>query len=230
VAKERERNEQATEQATDSYIPPSPEDSRSPCPALNALANHSILPHNGRDISAFQLIRVLREHYNISLALAITLSFGGTFMCGRNFKIDLSDLARHGLIEHDASLTHANALPGARYAPITVDKELVQDVLDSSKSADVLTFNDLVTVRAKRDATLDRPFSWAHGTISRGEVALTVQTLGDQEGNMPKQYIREWFGDERLPRGWSKPAATIGLWKTSRISNWVGHLVKEKND
>jgi hypothetical protein len=160
--------------------------------------------------------------------LAILLSIGGTFMCGRNFKIDLADLARHGLIEHDASLTHANALPGARYAPIDVDKELLQNVLDSSRNPDVITFDDLVSVRANRDATLQRPFSWAHGTIARGEVALTVQTLGDEEGNMPKQYIQEWFGEQRLPRGWSKPAATIGVWNTSRIANWVGELVKKK--
>lgn len=210
------------------FVPPSADDSRSPCPALNALANHSILPHNGRDISALQLISAIREHYHISLPLAILLSVGGTFLCGRYFKIDLEDLARHNVIEHDASLTHANALPEARYAPVAVDKELLQHLLDVSRNPDVLTFDDLITARANRDSTLLRPFSGVHGAISRGEVALTVQTLGDEEGNIPKQYIREWFGEERLPRGWSTPTNTIGLWNTTRISNWVGQLVKKK--
>lgn len=33
------------------YQAPGPDDSRGPCPALNALANHGILPRNGRDIN-----------------------------------------------------------------------------------------------------------------------------------------------------------------------------------
>ena len=156
------------------------------------------------------------------------LSIVGTFTCGRHFKIDLEDLARHNVIEHDASLTHANAIPHGRYAPVNVDKELLQHLLDSSQNPDVITFDDLVTVRANRDRTLIRPLSKAHSIISRGEVALTVQTFGDQEGNMPKRYIQEWFGKERLPSGWVKPAIATGLWNTSRIVNWVGALVKEK--
>jgi hypothetical protein len=162
--------------------------------------------------------------------LAVLLSIGGIFTCGRHLKLDLADLARHNVIEHDASLTHANALPEARYAPIPVDKALLQHLLDVSRNPDVLTFDDLVSVRAIRDSTLSRPFNWAHGVISRGEVALTVQIFGDEEGNMSKQYIREWFGEERLPQGWSKPITTIGVWSTSRISNWVGQLVKQKSE
>jgi Peroxidase, family 2 len=158
------------------------------------------------------------------------LSIVGTFVCGRRFKIDLEDLARHNVIEHDASLTRANAIADGRYAPVNVDKELLQNLLDSSKNPDVITFDDLVTVRANRDKTLIRPLTKAHSIISRGEVALTVQTFGDQEGNMPKRYIQEWFGKERLPSGWVKPAITTGLWSTSRIANWVGELVKKKLD
>ena len=172
----------------------------------------------------------MREHYNLSWPLAAVLSIVGTFVCGRNFKIDLEDLARHNVIEHDASLTHANAIPSGRYAPVNVDKKLLQQLLDASQNPDVLTFDDLVTVRANRDRTLSRPLSKAHGIIARGEVALTVQTFGDHEGNMPKRYIQEWFGKERLPSGWVKPTVTIGLWTTTRISNWVGELVKKKLD
>jgi hypothetical protein len=113
---------------------------------------------------------------------------------------------------------------------VEVDKELVQQMLDASQNpkSDILTFDELVTVRANRDATLRRPFTWAHGVIARGEIALTVQTLGDEEGNIRKQDIKEWFGQERLPLGWTKPATTIGIWITTRISNWVGELLKKK--
>ncbi|KAH9077120.1 Cloroperoxidase [Lactarius deliciosus] len=210
-----------------SFVPPSPGDSRSPCPALNALANHGILPHDGRGITAYQLMSVIRQHYHVSLPLATLLSIGGTFICGRHFTIDLEDLARHNYIEHDASLTHANAGPDGQYAPVTVDSELLQNLLDSSKNRDFLTFEDLVRVRAARDQTLHRPLSRLHGVISRGEVALTLQTLGDSEGRVSKQFIREWFGDQRLPEGWLKPVTAIGLLSTSRIANRVADLVKE---
>jgi len=208
--------------ASHRFIPPSDYDSRSPCPALNALSNHSILPHDGCNISAFQLAVALREHYYISLPLAILLSVGGTFMCGRNFKIDLQDLARHDVLEHNGSLTHADAVPGCRYAPVTVDKNLLEHLLDVSPDSDILTFGDLVTARANRDATLRRPLNRVHTLISRGAVALAVQTLGDKEGNIPKQYIREWFGEERLPHRWTRPTTAVGLRRTTRISNWVG--------
>ncbi|KAI9467066.1 Cloroperoxidase [Lactarius psammicola] len=211
----------------DTFIPPSEGDSRSPCPALNALANHGILPHDGRGITAYQLMSAIRQHYHVSLPLATFLSVAGTFICGRHFTIDLEDLARHNYIEHDASLTRANAQPDGRYAPVTVDNELLQSLLDSSKDRDFLTFDDLVRVRAARDQTLLRPLSRLHGVISRGEVALTIQTLADKEGRISKQFIREWFGDERLPEGWSKPATTTGLLSTSRIANRVADLVKE---
>ncbi len=156
------------------------------------------------------------------------LSIVGTFLCGRHFTIDLEDLARHNVIEHDASLTHANAIPNGRYAPVHVDKKRLQDLLNVSRNSKVLTFDDLVTVRANRDITLGRPLNKAHSIIARGEVALTVQTFGDREGNMPKQYIEEWFGKQGLPDGWIKPTIATGLWNTTRIVNWVGELVKKK--
>jgi hypothetical protein len=184
-------------------------------------------PHDGRNISAFQLVGALREHYNISLPLAVLLSFGGTFTCGQYFKIDLYDLARHNRIEHDASLTHTNTMPGGRYAPVSVDKTLLQHILNVSKDPEFLSFHDLMTVRAARDATLSKPLSMFHNAISRGVLALTVQTLGDADGSIPKQFIREWFGDQRLPCGW-KPVTTIGFLSTTRIAIWVGKEVEKR--
>jgi hypothetical protein len=184
-------------------------------------------PRDGRNISAFQLISALRERYNVSLALAILLSFGGTFMCGRHFKIDLYDLARHNRIEHDASLTYANTIPGGRYAPVSVDKDLLQHLLDVSIRSEFVSFDDLVTVRAARDSTLSKPLSRMHTAVARGEVALTVQTLGDVDGNMPKRFIQEWFGDQRLPRGWNPPTS-IGFFSTTRIVKWVGKEVEKR--
>jgi len=150
------------------YIPASDNDSRSPCPALNALANHGILPRDGRNISAFQLMGALREHYHLSLLMAFVLSFLGTFICGRWFKVDLHDFARHNYMEHDASLTHRDAMPEGLYAPVDVDEDLLHDLLNASKGPDVLYFDDLLAVRVCRNRTLSRPlsgFSQCHNPI-----------------------------------------------------------------
>ena len=167
----------------------------------------------------------LRKHYRLSLPLAALLSLGGIFTCGRYFRIDLEDLALHNKIEHDASLTHANACPHGKYAPVTVDKDLVKSLLDVSRDSKYITFDDLVQVRATRNATLDRPLSKVHDIISRGEVALTMQLFADSEGRIPKQFIGEWFGEERLPRGWNGPTSMIGLISTTRLANLVGKLI-----
>ena len=42
------------------YQPPGPTDSRSPCPALNALANHGYLPRDGKNISPDVLQRAIQ--------------------------------------------------------------------------------------------------------------------------------------------------------------------------
>jgi len=208
------------------YIKASESDSRSPCPALNALANHGILPRDGRNISAFQLMGAIREHYHVSLPMAFLLSFLGTFLCGRWFRVDLHDFARHNLIEHDASLTHRNAMPGDLYAPVDPDKELLDDLLDV-KNPEVLSFEDLVAVRARRNETLPRPLGKFLNAIALGEVALTAQTLTDEYGNISKQSVKEWFWDQRLPRGWSRPATPIGLWNTTQIVKMIGKAVEK---
>ena len=42
------------------YQPPGPDDSRSPCPALNALANHGYLPRDGKNIPPEVLQRAIQ--------------------------------------------------------------------------------------------------------------------------------------------------------------------------
>jgi hypothetical protein len=44
------------------YEPPGPNDSRSPCPALNALANHGYISRDGKNIPPDILQRVLQVH------------------------------------------------------------------------------------------------------------------------------------------------------------------------
>ena len=99
---------------------------------------------------------------------------------------------------------------------------------DISRLTSKIWLENLVRVRAARDQMLLSPLSNFLGAIALGEVALTVQTLGESEGRMRKQIIREWFGDKRLSEEWSRPVTTIGLLSTTtRITNWVADMVKK---
>ncbi|TFY72975.1 heme-thiolate peroxidase [Dentipellis fragilis] len=209
------------------FVPPTSSDSRSPCPALNALANHSYLAHDGRSLSALDLIRGLREGYNISLPLAALLSIVGVVTCGNGWRADLEDFAKHDRIEHDGSLTHADAQPGDRYAPIAVDESLLQHLLDVSSDARGLSFEDLVKGRAARDDSLAKPLGLIHAAIARGEVALTFETFRGDGEFVPKQSIQQWFGEDRLPDGWTRPSHSVGLSHTTKRVQEVGTLCKQ---
>jgi hypothetical protein len=48
------------------YVPPKNGDSRSACPMLNAMANHGILPHDGKNITFKELKTKVRETFNFA--------------------------------------------------------------------------------------------------------------------------------------------------------------------
>jgi len=72
------------------YIAPGPEDSRSPCPALNVLANHGYLPRDGRNIGYFDIVSALQEAYGIDFPLSTFLAVGGFGLVHAN-TIDVND-------------------------------------------------------------------------------------------------------------------------------------------
>jgi hypothetical protein len=94
------------------YIPPKDGDSRSACPMLNAMANHGILPHDGKNISFRDLNTKIRQTYNFAASFCFFVpKFAADFLnrSYRNDTFDLADLSLHNAIEHDASLTREDA-------------------------------------------------------------------------------------------------------------------------
>lgn len=71
---------------------------RSPCPMLNALANHGYLPRDGKDISLACLVTALQDSINLApdatlIAGVIALKASTT---GNALAFHLSDLNKHG--------------------------------------------------------------------------------------------------------------------------------------
>jgi hypothetical protein len=108
----------------------------------------------------------LQKVYNLSAPLAYFLTIVGLFVCGTGppwrRTLDLAQLARHNALEHDASLGHADASPGARYAPITVDPHLLE-AFQASFPEGGMDEAGLVRYRAARERALGEPFRglWA---------------------------------------------------------------------
>lgn len=213
---------------------PQSDDLRSPCPALNSLANHNYLPHDGKDISAVTAFRALRAGYNLSWPLAFFLAFGTALLIGHGplRRFSLADLAVHNVVEHDGSLSRADTREGETYAPTKPDPERMASLLGDGTE---LSLADLARVRASRDAellTLGKPLSGLHARIARGEVALAYAMFVDAaRGTVSVELFRTWFGGDRLPYelGWAPPAVPHGFLATQKLGKQVAALAaKEK--
>ncbi|KAH0830121.1 Chloroperoxidase [Lanmaoa asiatica] len=208
-----------------SYCPPQPSDKRSPCPALNTLANHGFLPRDGKNIGPFAVFRALTEGYHLSTFLAFFLAFGGWFILGQLRKMSLWDLSRHNCIEHDASLFHLDAHNEDEYAPTAVSNSLMKTALHQGGRyvPGRMTLEDVANIRVKREKTVSKPLRWWQAEIARGEMAVAIGVLGGMaaaKNGLDLQVLRLWVTQERLPDDW-KPDHTQGLRKTASMTKVI---------
>lgn len=70
---------------------------RSPCPMLNALANHGFLPHNGQNISMDDLVKAFSDSVNLEPSVTKFVSKKGftKTSTGRPDTLNLDDLDQH---------------------------------------------------------------------------------------------------------------------------------------
>lgn len=76
---------------------PGPNDLRSPCPALNSLANHGILPRDGRGMTLPVIQKGLGQGLNIGNDLSSFLHTGGLLSSKNALSgaFNLNDLDQH---------------------------------------------------------------------------------------------------------------------------------------
>ncbi|GBE78877.1 hypothetical protein SCP_0200740 [Sparassis crispa] len=164
-----------TGHGTHAYCPPQKGDSRSPCPALNALANHGYLPRDGKCVTPAALTHALRAGYRLSAPLAWVLTRGGFFLLGqRRAHICLADLARHNCIEHDASLVHPDVAHRDEYAPLHPAPHMLDAFLAHAADGALMTPADVARARVAREASYARPMDALHAEIARGEMAIVL--------------------------------------------------------
>ncbi|EPQ54008.1 Cloroperoxidase, partial [Gloeophyllum trabeum ATCC 11539] len=166
--------------------------SRSPCPALNALANHGYLPRSGTKIHFRQLARALHDVYHLSYPLSAFLASAAFVALGQFSDLSLGDLCRHNHIEHDASLAHRDAAPEQEYAPCKCSRGMLERLLSFSSDGKHLTVGDAARARAARERQYARPLDGVHAEIARGEVALVLGIFGGPEQEVPLDVLRTW--------------------------------------
>jgi hypothetical protein len=133
--------------------------------------------------------------------------------------IDLVDLNRAGVTEHDASLSREDARHGDN---LLVSIERVDSILADSDS-DILTVASLAKSRLRLE-TSSPPLTEAHNTQSLLEAGFVLLIGGDVTGEegedltaltATKEFLRTWFVEERLPTelGWKRaPVPLQGAW------------------
>lgn len=212
------------------FCPAQGGDVRSPCPALNALANHGYLPRDGKNIGPWDLVHGLKNGYRISTLLACILSFGSMFLLGQYRSLSLSDLARHNMIEHNASLVHKDDRNGAEYAPCKVNRKLLEALCaDGGKVVpDRMTLEDAAHIRVKREVECG-VLDGVHAEIARGEIVIAIGVLGGKDAaknGVTISALHDWMQHERLPVGW-KPDHTQGLYQTYKMAKYVRDRMRE---
>ncbi|KDQ28614.1 heme-thiolate peroxidase [Pleurotus ostreatus PC15] len=208
------------------YVPPTTDDDRSPCPALNALANHGYLPHDGRHITHSQLFHGLIDGFGLSYPLATLLTFGGYTLLRQVPPLSLLDISRVNGVEHNCSLAH-NDIPWDHEYPrlhVTADVCLLNKLFADSSDQRTLSIEDVARARVRRESspeyknanvTLDA----LHAEIARGEMALVLGIFGDSN-EVSLDFLKRFFLNEQLPDNWH-PRATQGLVKTARTARKI---------
>ncbi|KAI0372443.1 chloroperoxidase-like protein [Pilatotrama ljubarskyi] len=186
------------------YNPPKDGDSRCSCPALNALANHGILPRDGRNITFKELGKVVRDIYNFAPTFGYLGPKHAADFLDRNYwtdSFDLADLDAHNCIEHDASVTRADSYHQADQGQIP--RKLVEEVLSSGTGPNgQLTKPDLSRLMGKRRIEAKRAnpkysLSLFHKLFGSWNCSTLLVLFG---GNIDD--LRVVLGEERLPDGW----------------------------
>jgi len=187
------------------YIAPTESDSRSSCPALNAMANHGILPHDGRNIKFTELSKLIHETYNFAPSFCYFVpSYAADFL-GRNYSkdtLDLNDLDVHNCIEHDASLTRWDVKKSPDQSKPAL--ELVHALLENATGdgGKTLTVEDLSRFTAIRRA---------HSKATNGQYTLSSNSKFFGSSNSGTlilffggkvEDLRIFLTEERLPDNW----------------------------
>ncbi|KAI0593322.1 Chloroperoxidase [Biscogniauxia sp. FL1348] len=208
----------STRAAAYSWAPAGPGDVRAPCPMLNALANHGVLPHDGKDITINKTIDALGSALNIDSELSTILHEAAitTNPTPNATTFSLNDLGRHNILEHDGSFSR----PDFYFGDVLLFNETIFNETRAYWTGDMVNVqmaanSRLARIRTSRETNPTYSLSELGEVFSAGEAAAYLIVLGDNTtaAVAPKVRIEYLFENERLPfeLGWNRPATSISI-------------------
>ena len=181
---------------------------RSPCPGLNALANHGYLPHDGKNLDYEMINRAAQDAYHFEEgfyidAVNMVFEFNISTTEQPNETFNLFDLARHDRIEVDGSLTRNDIYFGddvhfdaSVFAPVAKDLGL-----SHHHRADRFVTVDTAAKATKNRLDLAKSVnpefnaSTHQHTTEYGTTALYLLTVWDEEKSAsPKSWVQALLG------------------------------------
>lgn len=199
---------------------------------LNTLANHGYVARNGMNISladmqaGFQASINLEPDFSIGpFGVGVTAS-----TTGRNDTLNLHDLLKHNLIEHDASLSRKDAYFGDA---LNFDPEVWagtsavwRDSNATTISIEAAAKGRLARIAKDKVENPEYNLTSAGEAAGLGETALFVAVFGDKvEGNARVDWVDIFFRESRLPfaEGWTRSTEVI---TSKHIANMKAKVVE----
>jgi len=198
----------------DTWSPAGEGEVRGPCPMLNTLTNHGFLPHSGKDFTLGDITDALQSALNIDAELSGFLfeAAVATNPAPNATTFPLSDLGRHGILEHDGSLSRKDFFFGD---PRPFDAETYAETT-SYWTADPVTLQMAADARMGRLATSlatnpDFTLTEVGNGFDAGESAAYIVVFGSDGESAPRNFLDYFFQNERLPTelGWKASESVL---------------------
>ncbi|GMF46376.1 unnamed protein product [Phytophthora fragariaefolia] len=179
---------------------------RSPCPALNSLANHGYLPRDGKNLTPDLIRGAVVDVFNVDETLAERLTRP------LPLQLTLADLSVHGFIEHDASLVHDDTY--FKTDPAQINGSLADSLFAKAKDGK-LDKHSMATARRQREAQSEKENPECalpiKGQVAAyGEAALLLIGMGDYESEtISVEHARCFLLDEKIPDDFKKSDTPI---------------------
>ncbi|KAH7102106.1 heme-thiolate peroxidase [Auriculariales sp. MPI-PUGE-AT-0066] len=213
------------------FVKPMPTDQRGPCPALNVLASHGYLPHDGITTPA-QLINAAVDGLNMGWTTATLITYGSFLMNGNQLTNLMSigglssktgpppqppahagGLNVHNTFEGDASLTRSDDFIGDNHnLNITLFNHMV-DYMNQfgNGSYNIHAAAEYRYARIQESIATNPYFVLGNPryVIAYSDASLTLETFSndsttDWERGVSLENIKSFYVEEKFPEGFHR--------------------------
>ena len=170
---------------------------RGPCPLLNTLANHGYIPRDGRNMTKDHIVAGLVNSINFEPSLAEILWEEGLVVNPEPNAVsfNLDQLNAHNVLEHDASMSRADAALGNNH----VFNEAVFQSSRRHWTAETVTVGMMANTTVQRQAEShvtngDCYLSTARVNSCIGQAGIPITVFGNiEQATVKRSIIEYWF-------------------------------------